>query len=169
MHVFGMNTLSFWWVWFYMQKIYVLVWSKNFCLFWKIVTKEKKVLYTCVHAYALSSISPYGHTHKLCNLELPTIYPLALSMNEFWGYLLSCMLVWWRWVWCLWLIPFMLIHLQAHLNFVNPSLLTTLSNCHKQLIETCNSKIVVCCFKFWWDLTIMSSISFHLFNHIALH
>jgi hypothetical protein len=39
-------------------------------------------------------------------------------------------------------------HLQAHLNFVKPSFWTTLSNCHKQLIETCNSRIVVCCFKF---------------------
>jgi hypothetical protein len=37
-----------------------------------------------VHVCALSGISPYGHTHKLCNLELPTVCPLALSVNEFW-------------------------------------------------------------------------------------
>jgi hypothetical protein len=88
------------------------------------------------------------YTHKLCNLELPTVCPFALSVNEFWD--IYCPV-------CRFdgdgydafdLFHSMSTHLQAHLNFVKPSFWTTLSNCHKQLIETCNSRIVVCCFKF---------------------
>jgi hypothetical protein len=60
------------------------------------------------------------YTHKLCNLELPTVCPLALSVNEFWDiYCPVCRFDGDGYDACD-LFHSMSTHLQAHLNFVKP-------------------------------------------------
>jgi hypothetical protein len=87
-----------------------LVWSKKISLFWKIVNwREKNSLNLCA-CVCLKWYFPLWALHT------------QMLVNEFWGYLLSCVLVWWRWVWCLWLIPFYVNSFTSSFEFCEPFL-----------------------------------------------
>jgi hypothetical protein len=77
----------------YAKDLHSCLIQKNLYLLKNYKPKRKNYLDLCACVCLKWYFSLWTYTHKLCNLELPAIYPLTLSANEFLGYLLSCVLV----------------------------------------------------------------------------